>query len=555
MRFNPAVFGFSLALSFGPVSASSQEAQYGPASIKAETLRIRLFAFAHDSMAGRIPGTRGNLMATDYMAAEFESFGLEPAGEAGTFFQTVPLGRVGPTSRSGFRVGDVELQLGTDFITFGTAVRTVIFERAIYGGRVDRPSEWPSAEATEGRMVVLTVPSGPDGQRTIFRALGAVVRNAKFANARAVAVAELDLMPPGFVIGRTQGQIVVGDPPQARPGPMLMMITPDAASTILGSDPATLSVGSAGRLLRGSVQLLHTPFAFPARNVVAVLRGSDPVLKNEYIALTAHNDHIGVGPRLAEHDSIRAFNRVIRPMGADSPVRQPSDAEWDQINSIIDSLRAIRPARPDSIGNGADDDGTGSVGLLEVARAMAAAPSRPARSILFVSHTAEEMGLLGSRYFTDNPTVSRDAIVAEIDQDMIGRGSVEDLPDAGPAYLEVIGGRRVSVEFGDILDEVNALQPEPFVFNLEYDQPGHPLQYFCRADHYSYARYNIPAVAMSRGEHLDYHQLTDEAQYIDYEALARVSRFVHDVALHIANMDHRPVLNQETRDPNAPCVQ
>ena len=112
-----------------------------------------------------------------------------------------------------------------------------------------------------------------------------------------------------------------------------------------------------------------------------------------------------------------------------------------------------------------------------------------------------------------------------------------------------------SVEFGEILEAVSARQPIPFRFNYEYDRPGHPLQYYCRADHYSYARHNIPATAFSRGEHLDYHQVTDEPQYIDYDALARVVRFVHDAAVTLGNLDHRPRLDHAKGDPNAPCRQ
>jgi hypothetical protein len=120
----------------------------------------------------------------------------------------------------------------------------------------------------------------------------------------------------------------------------------------------------------------------------------------------------------------------------------------------------------------------------------------------------------------------------------------------------VIGAKRLSREFGDSLEAANAREPVPFAFDYTYDQPGHPLQYYCRADHYSYARYGIPAVAMSRGEHLDYHQVTDEAQYISYPDLARVSRMVYSAAMVIANMPHRPKLDAPKQaNPNAPCRQ
>jgi len=193
---------------------------------------------------------------------------------------------------------------------------------------------------------------------------------------------------------------------------------------------------------------------------------------------------------------------------------------------------------------------------------MSRSGARPRRSILFVNHTGEEAGLLGSHWFTDHPTVPLDSIVAEIDEDMIGRGRSDDFPRgesgaaATPTYLEVVGAKRISKEFGDSVEAANARQPLPFVFDYTYDQPGHPLQYYCRADHYSYARYGIPALAISRGEHLDYHQVTDEAQYIDYPDLARVTRMVYTAATVLANMPRRPALDvPKPADPHGACRQ
>lgn len=293
-----------------------------------------------------------------------------------------------------------------------------------------------------------------------------------------------------------------------------------------------------------------------ARNVVAYVRGSDPSLRDEYVAITAHNDHIGYTHRPLDHDSVRAFNAVIRPLGADSPTHAPTAAESKQIRAILDSLRRIHPPRADSVNNGADDDGSGTVALLELAEAFAKNPIRPRRSILLVSHTAEEKGLLGSEWYTDHPTVPMDSIVAEFDVDMIGRGAVDDIKDGGPAYLEVVGLRRLSKEFGDWVEEVNAKEPSPFVFNYEYDAPGHPDQYYCRADHYSYARYGVPSVSLSRGEHRDYHQITDESQYIDYPDLARLTQMVYDAVVFVANAEHRPTLDAaKPTNPHVPCKQ
>jgi Predicted aminopeptidase, Iap family len=119
----------------------------------------------------------------------------------------------------------------------------------------------------------------------------------------------------------------------------------------------------------------------------------------------------------------------------------------------------------------------------------------------------------------------------------------------------VVGLRRLSKDFGDWFETVNAKEPVPFVFNFEYDAPGHPEQYYCRADHYSYARYGIPSVSLSRGSHMDYHQLTDEPQYIDYPHMARVGNFVHDLVTRVADLDHRPVVDKPRPDPTGACRQ
>ncbi len=293
-----------------------------------------------------------------------------------------------------------------------------------------------------------------------------------------------------------------------------------------------------------------------ARNVIAVIEGSDPALRGEYVSITAHNDHIGFTHRPLDHDSVRAFNTVIRPLGADSRIHPPSPEEAARIRSILDSLRRLRAPRADSVNNGADDDGSGTAALIELAEAFAKGTARPKRSILFVSHTAEEKGLVGSAWYTDHPTVPIDSIVAEIDVDMIGRGAARDIAAGGPTYLEVVGLRRLSSEFGDWLEGVNAKERLPFVFNYEYDVAGHPSQYYCRADHYSYARYGIPSVSLSRGEHMDYHQLTDEVQYIDFPDYARLTQLVFDAAMYVANADHRPRLSvPKPTNPHVPCRQ
>jgi peptidase M28-like protein len=524
------------------------------AAITEQDLEHRLRIIADDSMMGRESGSEGDFKTAEYIASEFRRLGLDPAGENGTYFQTVPFWTSAADPSSRLDVGGTALQFGRDFLPASlTAPRRVLENvEAVYGGSLADPGSLIGAEQATDRFVVLSVPPGAP-----MRGLRI---DPRFHYAKAIGITLLDDLPPEMLARLRVGRPVADTSTNPEQVPVLWISRP-AAATLLGASTGSLSPGAQGRHVNGSVGFAHAPVPFPARNVVAILRGRDPALRGEYLSLTAHNDHVGFDHSPVDHDSLRAFNEVIRPMGADSPLREPTDAEWTRIRSILDSLRRVRPPRLDSIRNGADDDGSGTVSILEIAEAMARGPVRPRRSILFVSHTGEEAGLLGSRWFTDHPTVPLDSVIGEIDQDMVGRGKTTDFPRngtgaGGPTYLEVVGAKRLSQAFGNALDSANAHQPLPFVFNLEYDQPGHPLQYYCRADHFSYARYGIPAVALSRGEHLDYHQVTDEAQYIDYTDLARVSRMVYDMAMALANAPARPALDvPKPADPHGPCRQ
>ncbi len=538
--------------------ACSLEAQTQRA-ITAADLRQRLYLIADDSMMGRETGSAGAFKASAYVAAEFRRLGLEPAGDGGTYFQTVPFWVVAmdPQSRL-VTSGGSTLQLGIDFLPVSFAVPPKVLEHTpiVYAGSVADTASLVAPAGITGKFVILDVPAGFD-RRAIGPLLG------RYRDAATVGIVALDQLGAEQIARIREGR-PVSDTSRNPRAIALVWLSRRAATAALGSDPATATPGATVvNTISGQFDFTRKPVEWPARNVVGILRGRDPALRREYVSLSAHHDHVGFDRSPVDHDSLRAFNRVVRPMGADSPMRSTTDAEQASIRTILDSLRAVRGPRPDSIRNGADDDGSGTVAILEIAEAFARASGnqRPRRSILFISHTGEEAGLLGSRWYSDHPTVPIDSIVGEIDQDMTGRGTASDFPRGGtgagsPTYLEVIGAKRISREFGDMLEAANAKQPVPFVFDYTYDAPGHPLQYYCRADHYSYARYGIPSVAFSRGEHRDYHQVTDEAQYISYPDLARVAQMVHDGALAVANAPERPRRDvPKPVDPHAACRQ
>ncbi|MDP1860655.1 MAG: M28 family peptidase, partial [Gemmatimonadaceae bacterium] len=273
---------------------------------------------------------------------------------------------------------------------------------------------------------------------------------------------------------------------------------------------------------------------------IAVLPGSDPARAGEYVLVGAHNDHVGVNPVVVEHDSLRAVNTVTRRQGANDPACRPTAAQQRTIDSLIARARSIRPARRDSIMNGADDDGSGTVVMLEIAERFAA--EKPARSILFISHQGEESGLLGSRWFVDHPTVPLKQIVAAHNMDMVGKGRVEQVKFGGPTSVQMLGARRLSREFGDIIDSVNATRSETMAIDKSWEVTANPLNRFCRSDQVSYVRKDIPVTYFSLGYAQDYHQATDEAQYIDYEHAARLGRFIHDVMWAIAERRDKPAI-------------
>ncbi len=530
-----------------------------PANISPDSLRVALYALADDSMGGRQTGELGDWKAQEWIAVQFRRFGLQPAGDNGTFFQVIPFKRVFVDTSSRITIVRTQttLAVGRDMLPFGgRAAWSLAGVRPVFGGWVDRPDSWLDSTTARGRLIVLAVPDSARNLRQIFGGLAQVRQSPAYKVAAGLAVVALDRLAPDLVPQFLAGRITTDTTPLPTTGPApLLLVTPAAGRALLGADPSTARQGQLGDSLSGEIRNLRTPLGYASRNVVALLPGRDSLLRREYVSVSAHHDHVGFTGRPVDHDSTYAFNRVVRPMGADSPMRAATPAESIRVKSMRDSLRAAHRPRPDSVFNGADDDGSGTVALLEIARTLSRSGGTR-RSVLFVSHAAEERGLLGSAWYTDHPTVARDSIVGEVDMDMIGRGGAADLPKGGPGYLEVIGSRRLSKQYGDLLEQVNQTLPAPFTFNYEFDVPGHPLQYYCRADHYSYARYGIPSVALSRGEHADYHQVTDEPAYIDYSALARVATLARNFVTAVANRDQRPALDgPKPSDPHAACRQ
>jgi hypothetical protein len=531
-------------------------------------------------MMGRRIGEPGNYKGTEYVAREFARLGLKPAGDGGTFFQVLPVGPVGfDSTASRLAVGGAPLVPRTDWIPtaptatngIGNAVDvtdapavfagrwgdTVTLDPALFRGKVAvftagrgtvserEPTVPPRCDSLPDRFGAAAAIASEAADRAAGRPTratagrGGLARDPRAQNAGAVAVLIVNLEGTSRAnieqaFGRRMGMQPL-TPPAGSLG--AATISSAAAQRVFGQPVAGLAVGTVGQPVTARWKQEWSLSPTPARNVVAMLPGADPARAGEYVLVSAHNDHVGTNATGVDHDSLRAVNAVTRPQGANDPVCRPTPAQQRRIDSLIARARSIRPARRDSIMNGADDDGSGTVVLLEIAEKFAS--ERPARSILFVSHTGEEGGLLGSRWFTDHPTVPLAQVVAAHNMDMLGKGRADQVKFGGPNSLQTLGARRASREFGDVIDSVNAVRAEPMAIDRSWDVPANPMNRFCRSDQVNYVRHDVPVTYFSTGYAEDYHQPTDEPQYIDYEHAARVGRFIHDVMLAIADRQTR----------------
>lgn len=570
------------------------------ADITANDLRTRLYPFAHDSMEGRRIGELGNYKGTAYIAAEFKRLGLKPAGDDGTYFQDLPFGPLAyDVASTRLMVGGAPLAAKKDWFPLtpmagGGFVSNASLDKVmtVFGGR------WGDSAALDpamfkGKLVVfLSTPNAPgmeppprpapvltrcDSLPDMFGAAAAAKVEADRAagrlptpprsnfgptqtrdsRAQAVGAVGVLLVAPGDLPGSTAAQAFAsrmmmqpsGAPSQGMGG---AVISAGAAQRLFGKSLDKLAVGTTGQNVSGEWTQVWKKSPTPARNVIAILPGSDPARAGEYVLVGAHNDHVGVNPTSVDHDSLRAVNAVTRRQGANDPVCRPTDAQQHAIDSLIARARKIRPLRRDSIMNGADDDGSGTVVMLEIAEKFAS--EKPARSIIFISHQGEEGGLLGSRWFSDHPTVPLDKVVAAHNMDMVGKGRVEQVKFGGPASIQMLGARRLSREFGDIIDSVNATRSEVMAIDKSWEVKANPLNRFCRSDQVNYVRKDVPVTYFSLGYALDYHQPTDEAQYIDYDHAARLGRFIHDIMWAISERKDRPAIAGP--DPDFPsCMR
>ncbi|HET6637454.1 MAG TPA: M20/M25/M40 family metallo-hydrolase [Gemmatimonadota bacterium] len=484
------------------VEASQIEAvEEAAATITPEDMRTAIATIADDSMGGRDTPSAGLDRTAQWIADQYAADGLAPGGDDGTFFQryAFPLRALDTTGVHFGTVVDGEnvmLGYGTDYFV---APAVPFDDRAMGHGSlvwVGRSADgsWPQVESARGQVMVVSLPGAYDRDWRIAAAHAR--RTAQAAGARALLVA-LGNDFPEIAFKRLSELAAEPSRSLVDPGEIpVFYLRPAAAATLLargGLDLAALAAGPAEPQVVPGVEAHYSADAVivedaTAPNVVAVLRGGDPELSDTYVIFSAHMDHVGIGTANAAGDSIY---------------------------------------------NGADDDASGTAALVEMAEAFSTLAEPPRRSLVFLNVSGEEKGLLGSRWFTEHPTIPVDRIVADVNMDMIARNA--------PDSIVVIGQQYSSL--GPLVQGVAAEHPE---LGLTVSEDLWPEErFFFRSDHFNFARLEIPALFFFAGVHEDYHQPSDELAKLDLDKAARVARLAFWTAYAIADSPAAPTWTEQ----------
>lgn len=523
--------------------AAQRPARGGVSSIQEEPLREWLTYLSSDELQGRATYSEGLGLAAGYIAERLKEWGVKPAGDNGSYFQTVKVLGVRTNSRSSVTVevnGQSRTFADGEGVTFPRNMggkQTVTGEVIFAGYGLQIPASGIDDYAgldPKGKVVIWIGGQGPATTPAgSFRLLGGRSRQALDKGAIGVVT------QPQAAGGRGRGQAAA--PPTTAPAAGRGPAQPDNGdfTTVQRyQDPAPPSVPAQDDFFeflfsgsdvkyaelkdRAARREPIAPFAIRnakitfnvdpqysvvrtqlTRNVVGIVEGSDPKLKDTYVLYGAHYDHTGY------REAVSAPGRGAQPAAAGEP--------------------------EDRINNGADDDGSGTVAIMAIARAFALGP-RPRRSLLFVWHAGEERGLLGSRYNADYPVVPLEKMVAQLNMDMVGRNRDNKAEESNTVY--VVGSDRISTELHNINEDANASLPKPLTMDYEMNDPADAQSIYTRSDHYSYAVKGIPIVFYFTGLHPDYHRASDTVDKIVFDKIARVAQLAYETGRRVANLDH-----------------
>ena len=515
-----------------PTRAAALMTARGVDTISAAQLRDYLSFIASDEMEGRDTPSRGLDTTAKFIAMNLSRWGFKPAGDNGTFFQRIALRRDQlDGAHSTAEINGQKYSFGDDFLA--NAVGATLTGPLVYVGNgwVVKSKNIDSYQGVDVKdKIVVTVGQGfPKGitRADLAGTMGVdwsspTVYAQQHGAKGILAISDATMtqnweqqrqrmmQPARATVEKFQTQ--AGNAPVST----ITMAAKMANALFEGEKfdaPTLIAKAQAGEQVAAfdlnssktaSITVAVKPDHPTTQNIVAVWEGGDTVLKNEYVAVGAHYDHIGI----------------------------------------------CAPGTADPICNGADDDGSGTTALLGMAEAISHAKARPKRSVLFVWHCGEEKGLWGSRYFTDYPTIPLAQIVTQLNIDMIGRSKKDGDTEprnkdlSGPNQIYVIGSKMMSTELGELTDSVNKSYLN-LQFDYRYDDPNDPNRFFFRSDHYNYARKGIPIVFFFDGVHEDYHRPGDEAQKIDYQKMEKVSRTVYVMLWEVANRATRVKVDKQ----------
>ena len=446
-------------------------------AIDAADLRRSVGVLAHDSMRGRDTPSPELEATARWVADRFREIGLRPGLGDDGYLQRYPLTVVDPGRAGRQRAelegpdGTVRLRPGRDFVAAPTG-RDASARGALV---TSRRSGAAAAGDSAGGILIL-----PATRDELGESLGRM-RDALRSDRAAGGIIAVDA--PGAYFERLKSyfdseQISLGEP-DALSKPVILV----RRSSLPGALTGALEAG--GSLPEGWTADLGTAASVQgarAMNTIGWVQGSDPELRNEYVIFTAHMDHVGVG----------------------------------------------RPVDGDSIYNGADDDASGTAAIVELAEAFAAAEPAPRRSVVFMTVSGEEKGLLGSEWYAEHPVFPLDRTVAAVNMDMIGRNWDDTVAAVGKKHSTL----------GETVDRVAEENPELGLTVVE--DPWPEQRFFYRSDHYNFARRGVPALFFFSGVHEDYHRPSDEPGKIDYEKTARVVRLLYLFGHRVADADERP---------------
>jgi hypothetical protein len=523
----------SLALAQTAVKITPQERKMAD-MITAAQLKDYLYYVASDEMGGRDTPSQGLDLTAKFIGTMLSRWGFKPAGDNGTFFQKIDLHRdiVSPASTT-VTLGGQTLSYGTDYFA-NPAGGTIANAPMVFGGegwmyKAKGIEPYKNVDV-RGKIVVIYTGNFPRGVNpqelftsgkrgeawadpmTYAKQNGAVgviaiatpdveknwqmirpLRERSGYSVDKLQEAENKQLPTIYISRKTAEALFQGESNDF-----------SKINEIFGST-ASLPTFNLSADKTASVSVVASTEKATTQNVVAIWEGSDAVLKNEYVALGAHYDHVGTNPNARSDDKI-----------------------W----------------------NGADDDGSGTVAVLSIAETLAKTPKRPKRSVLFVWHCGEEKGLWGSEYFNKFPTVDIKNVVTQLNIDMIGRSRKPDNTDKRNAELSgendiyVIGSEMMSSTLGAITKGTNDAYLK-LGYDYRYDDPKDKNRFFFRSDHFNYAHNGIPIVFWFDGVHEDYHQPGDEAQKIDYTKMEKITRTIFLTLWEVTDLKTRPAIDKQ----------